>query len=96
MFSMVKFAPLLMGYFLFAPAAIALPPPEDVPEEILRSQIILEGRSPIDGKPLSAKDYAQLEQELREGKYPPEVSDEIKHIFFLLNLFNFIRIVTPL
>lgn len=43
---------------------IALPPPEDVPEEILRTEIITEARSPIDGTPISASQYAALQEDL--------------------------------
>ena len=45
----------------------ALPPAEDIPEEVLRTEIILEGRSPINGKPLSAAEYEQLQAELQES-----------------------------
>ena len=41
--------------------AFALPPPTDKPEEILRTEIITTARSPIDGKPLSAREYAELQ-----------------------------------
>lgn len=51
-------------------SAEALPPPEDIPEEILRTEIILEGRSPLDGKPLSAAEYAELEARLAQRAYP--------------------------
>ncbi len=47
-------------------AVIALPPPEDTPEEILRTQIIIEARSPIDGKPLNAAEYIQLQAPLQK------------------------------
>lgn len=43
---------------------IVLPPAADVPEEILRTEIIFEARSPLDGTPLSPTDYAQLQAEL--------------------------------
>ncbi|PLZ22593.1 hypothetical protein CBP28_20550, partial [Fischerella thermalis WC559] len=48
----------------------ALPPAEDIPEEILRTEIILAARSPIDGKPLSAADYAQLQAQLQQAPPP--------------------------
>ena len=38
-----------------------LPPPEDTHEEILRTEIITEARSPIDGELLTAAEYAQLQ-----------------------------------
>jgi len=57
----------MMKYLCFLPSvlclltpapATALPPPEDLPEEILRTEIITEARSPIDGQPLTAAEYA--------------------------------------
>ena len=45
---------------------IVLPPAEDVPEEILRTEIIFEARSPLDGEPISPAEYAQLQAELAE------------------------------
>ena len=38
-----------------------LPPPEDTPEEILRTEIITEARSPINGELLTAAEYAELQ-----------------------------------
>ncbi len=62
-------APLLLCLFLLPTPAIpfgiaslhALPPPEDVPEEILRTDIITEARSPTDGQPITPAEYAQLQ-----------------------------------
>ncbi|EHC13920.1 hypothetical protein CEN45_08740 [Fischerella thermalis CCMEE 5198] len=63
----------------------ALPPAEDIPEEILRTEIILAARSPIDGKPLSAADYAQLQAQLQQAP-PPKLSSNIRDNIFLLRL----------
>ncbi|MCX7597202.1 MAG: hypothetical protein N2235_26335 [Fischerella sp.] len=65
--------------------AIALPPPEDTPEEILRTEIITAARSPIDGKPLTAAEYAQLQVQLQQAP-PPKLSPNIRENIFLLNL----------
>jgi hypothetical protein len=64
---------------------IALPPPEDTPEEILRTQIIIEGRSPIDGKLLTAAEYIELQAQLREVP-PPKLDPKIRDQIFLLRL----------
>ncbi|MBO0348281.1 glutathione S-transferase [Phormidium pseudopriestleyi FRX01] len=48
---------MLLG---ITPLAAALPPASDVPEEILRTEIITQGRSPIDGTPLTPDEYAAL------------------------------------
>ncbi len=61
-------APLLLCLLLPTPAIPfgiaslhALPPPEDLPEEILRTEIITEARSPIDGQPITPAEYIQLQ-----------------------------------
>jgi hypothetical protein len=74
----------------------ALPPPEDTPEEILRTEMITEARSPIDGKLLSAAEYAELKASLQLDSPPyPAVSREIKHLIFLLRLRSQIRLILP-
>lgn len=89
---------LLFGWGLIiavtAPVG-ALPPPEETPEEVLRTEIITEARSPIDGKPLTAAEYAQLQAELSQRSTPPQLSPEIRQNIFLLRLRNFLRTVTP-
>lgn len=64
---------------------IALPPPEDTPEEILRTQIIIEARSPIDGSLLTAAEYIQLQAQLQEVP-PPKLDPKIRDQIFLLRL----------
>ena len=75
--------------------AIALPPPEDIPEEVLRTEIILEGRSPIDGKPLSAREYEELKTELAQSSNNPEINSDIQRLIFLLQLRKFLKTVIP-
>lgn len=64
---------------------IALPPPEDTPEEILRTKIIIEARSPIDGKSLTAAEYIQLQAQLQEAP-PPKLDPKIREQIFLLRI----------
>jgi hypothetical protein len=64
---------------------IALPPPEDIPEEILRSEIITEARSPIDGKRLTAAEYAELQTQLQTSP-PPKLDARIRDQIFLLRI----------
>jgi hypothetical protein len=64
---------------------IGLPPSEDAPEEILRTKIIIEARSPIDGKFLTAAEYAQLQAQLQEVP-PPKLNPKIREQIFLLRL----------
>ncbi|MEH2052523.1 hypothetical protein [Nostoc sp.] len=66
-------------------SVIALPPPEDTPEEILRTQIIIEARSPIDGKFLTAAEYIQLQAQLQEV-LPPKLDPKIREQIYLLRL----------
>lgn len=66
-------------------AVMALPPPEDIPEEILRTEIITEGRSPIDGKPLTAAEYAQLQDQLQASP-PPQLNSNLRQTVYLIQL----------
>ncbi|OKH26114.1 hypothetical protein NIES593_03295 [Hydrococcus rivularis NIES-593] len=76
-------------------ASVALPPPEDIPEEVLRTEIIIEARSPLDGQPLSATEYAQLEAQIAKSSYPPQLSSQIQQLIFLLNIRKFFTILFP-
>lgn len=76
--------------------AIALPPPEDKPEEVLRAEIITGARSPIDGRPLTAAEYAQLQTELQTAPpSDPQLSPKVKRTVNLLRLRRFIKTVFP-
>jgi hypothetical protein len=77
------------------PFALTLPPPDDIPEEILRAEIITEARSPIDGKPLTAAQYQELQQRLATSPNPPEVNPKIRHLLFLLKIRKLIRTILP-
>ena len=83
------------GIFLLNSVAIALPQPEDPPEEILRTEIIIETRSPIDGSPLTAADYAELQAQLQAPLENPDVSSEIKYLIFLLQIRRVIKPILP-
>lgn len=76
-------------------SAQALPPPEDTPEEVLRTEIIIEARSPIDGKPISAADYAQLQAQLQQRQVTPPLSPKVRENISLLRLRRIIRTVLP-
>ena len=75
--------------------AFALPPPEDIPEEVLRTEIILEGRSPIDGKPLSAREYEELKAELAQSSNDPKINSDIRELIFLLQLRKLVKTIVP-
>jgi hypothetical protein len=66
-------------------AVTALPVQTDVPEEILRTEIILTARSPIDGKILTPAEYAELQAQIQISP-PPRLSSGIRDKIFLLEL----------
>jgi len=75
---------------------LSLPSPEDKPEEVLRTEIITGARSPIDGKPMTAADYAQLQTDIATGPPPrPEVSKKLRRTVNLLRLRKFIKTFFP-
>ena len=74
---------------------IVLPPPEDVPEEILRTEIIFEARSPMDGTSLSAADYAQLQTDLADSQTTLTLSDDIREIILLLQIRHSLKPLIP-
>jgi len=73
----------------------ALPPPEDTPEEILRNRPNFAARSPIDGQPLSAAEYARLQAELQARQEEPPLSPEVQQTIFLLRVLRAVRVLTP-
>lgn len=81
---------------ILALPARALPDANEIPEEVLRTEIILDARSPIDGEPISAAEYAELQVLLEESEYPPSVSSDIQQLIFLLRVRRFIRIFVPI
>lgn len=75
--------------------ALALPPPDEIPEEILRTEVITEARSPLDGAPISATDYASLQEHLRDPNTEPIVNPEIAELIQLLQLRRLLKPVLP-
>ncbi|NER81359.1 MAG: hypothetical protein F6K42_17690 [Leptolyngbya sp. SIO1D8] len=75
----------------YAQAATALPPPEDIPEEVLRTEIILEARSPLTGEPMTAAEYEQLQETFGRNE-DPLLPSQIRELVFLLQLR---RVVEP-
>ncbi len=88
----------MTGWQLAIPLVHAnnLPPITDLPEEVLRAEIITEARSPIDGKPLSAGEFAELivnvERQIdRDNASTATHSPQIKELLFLIRLRGFLR-----
>jgi hypothetical protein len=87
---------LLSSLVLAARPSLALPPPEDQPEEVLRTEIILEARSPQDGRPITAAEYARLQAELEAQNQPTgTVAPEIRRVIFLLRVRKVLRTILP-
>jgi hypothetical protein len=73
-------------------------PDADIPEEVLRAEIITEARSPISGKALSANDFAELvvntKQQLeRDDAIAATTNSKFKEALLLLRLRGFLRSV---
>ena len=97
---LLKHCFLSVGLLACAPIApaIALPPPQDTPEEILRTEIILDARSPIDGKPLTAQEYAELQAEIEQTLNqvsPRSISPRLRELVFLLSIRRGLRLFLP-
>ncbi len=75
--------------------ALALPPASDIPEEVLRTEIILEARSPVDGKPLTAAEYSELQAQLQTRSAPPKLNPQVRDTIFLLRLRRTLRTFFP-
>jgi hypothetical protein len=76
----------------------SIPVDTDIPEEVLRAEIITEARSPIDGKALSANEFAELvvttKQQIElENANVAANSPKLKETLTLLRLRGFLRSV---
>lgn len=89
-------ATLLSSMVTSLTPALALPPPEDEPEERLRTEIILEARSPLDGEPLTAAEYAELEAQLEaESRNIGTVPPNLRRLIGLLRLRKALQNILP-
>ncbi len=90
---------LIGGYYIVTPVwASNVLPDADIPEEVLRAEIIIEARSPIDGTALSATDFAELvvttKQELdRDNAIAATSNSRFKEALLLLRLRSFLKSV---
>lgn len=94
-FAMFKAFGLVLSLVMLPNIAVCLPPPEDIPEEILRAEIITEGRSPKDGSPVTASEYAEIQLEQEERNLPPNVNEDIQHTIFLLRVLKLFKTLKP-
>ncbi|MDJ0730569.1 MAG: hypothetical protein QNJ33_11325 [Crocosphaera sp.] len=81
---------------IFLEVGVTLPPPEDIPEEVLRTEIVTEGRSPMNGEPLSAAEYAQIQEKLGKSPYPPEIDSKLQNLIFLLKIRKMLKTFVPI
>lgn len=89
-------ATLLSSMVASLTPALALPPPEDEPEERLRTEMILEARSPLDGEPLTAAEYAELEAQLEaESRNIGTVPPNLRRLIGLLRLRKALQNILP-
>jgi len=94
-FSFILCWSILLTELTTAPA-LALPPPEDQPEEVLRTEIILEARSPIDGNLVTAAEYAELQAKMEaQNEEIGIVSPQIRRLVGLLRLRKVLRTIFP-
>ncbi len=93
----VYLSSLIIGNLLLIASQkiLALPPVDDIPEEVLRTEIILEARSPIDGRPVTPSEYAQLKEEKAKSPYPPQINSKIRNLVFLLQIRKFVKTIFP-
>jgi hypothetical protein len=69
----------------------------DLPEEVLRSEILLDGRSPFDGRRLAATEYTELQQEIEQAnEVEPQVASKIRRLIGLIKFRKFIKRVLPI
>ncbi len=69
----------------------------DLPEEVLRSEILLDGRSPFDGKRLTATQHAELQQEIEKAnEVEPQIALKIRRLVGMIKFRKFIKRVLPI
>ncbi len=89
------FLTMAISFEVGTQVSLALPPIDDIPEEVLRTEIILEGRSPITGKRVNAAEYAEIQAKLETSKFAPKLNSDIQELIFLLQLRKFFKAIIP-
>jgi hypothetical protein len=87
-----------IGSQSIGPVRAIVSPDADIPEEILRAEIITEARSPIDGRALSATEFAELVVTTKQRMDLDDADVAIanprfKETIFLLRLRGFLKSV---
>jgi hypothetical protein len=92
----MKVAIALLLWLGMAMPGMAVPPETEVPEEVLRGELTVGARSPFDGAPLTAREYAELQVEIERSNQVEAVAPEkLKKLVGLLRLRKFIKTVLP-
>jgi hypothetical protein len=90
---------LPVGVVLLAQPIYAqtLPPSADIPEEVLQIEIITEARSPVDGRPLTAAEYAELQAQLQIAAedVPGRIAPKLQKTISLLRLRKLLKTFLP-
>jgi hypothetical protein len=90
---------IVFGGSLEAIAQSAISPAmDDLPEEVLRTEIFTEARSPIDGKLLNAAEYIELQEDLAtlpDAVTAAMVSPKLRELIELLKLRRSLRQIIP-
>lgn len=74
-----------------------LPPPDDIPEEILRTEVITTARSPVDGQPLSPGEYAALMEALQDpNRVELTLPASVRELIFLLRIRRVVKPILPI
>ncbi len=69
----------------------------DLPEEVLRSEILLDARSPFDGKRLTATEYEELRQDIEQANaVEPQIGLKIRTLVGQLKFRKFIKQILPI
>jgi hypothetical protein len=91
-----RLAALMVGLGVgITPAAMALPPPTDVQEEVLRTEVIVEARD-RSGQAIGPGAYAQLQQAIdRRNQDNPQISEDLQSLLLQLRLLSVIKSVIP-
>jgi hypothetical protein len=94
--AMLKVAIACLLVLTTALPGIALPSDIEVPEEVLRGEVTGGARSPFDGAPLTAQEYAELQVEIERLNQVEAVAPEkLRNLVGLLRLRKFIKTVLP-
>ena len=78
-------------------SAYATPEGEKMPDPVSPPALVLDLRSSLDGRLLTATEYADLQAEIdRLNEVPPQVSPKIRRLVGLLKFRKFIKRVLPI